>query len=1008
MALKSNGVTQVPDGLGPPGKVLRVNSAGTAGEWGDPVISTKSDVEGLGIDVPATNLTGTIPAARLSTATTQAESDDSTKIATTAYVVDKITTLIGGAPSTLNDLNELAAAINDDANYNSTLTTALATKLPLAGGTMTGDVLYNDNVKAKFGAGSDLLVYHDGTHSYIRDNGTGELRLEGENSVRIGSVGSSETYIMGQKDGAVRLYHDNAEKLATTAAGITVTGEVRADVIYLGDGEFFHAGNSGDLKIGHVSNESIIRSHNLPLNIDGNSITFRGYSPYTRHMHIAQTGDISFYDDTGANAKFFWDASAESLGIGTSSPSAPLHVYGPNYPLARIERQTSLTNALRSTFAAVHTTSANMVDGFGADISFIIRDSANVDNEIANFGARRDGADNSGSLVFATTLNGTQQGLPKMILKPSGNVGIGTTSPSGKLHVSGGNNQVAVMAGGDVDNPQYPSFGFDGQIGSNGGRGAGMYLPADGTLAFSTAGSERMRIDSSGNVGIGTTDPKANFQVIGPATSSVPAAGSGAVGGAIFSADLNTYGMFIGSINSGNGYIQQQRTNAATYYDLMLQPNGGNVGIGTSSPGARLSVSGPAALANLGGGSTGSAALYVNSTSGHVGELIQVLKNGATKMHMANDGKLGIGTSSPSNQLHLQKSADTGIVIENSASSMATLSLLATGAGRVRSSATLIFDTGGSTERMRIDASGNVLISTTSINPHQDGSGIALRENAGVIIGVDGTHAIIAARHNSDGEVIRIQRDNTTVGTIGTNGGNPYFAQASKGIGLSSARMYPVTNTGAVSDNTMDIGNTNARFKDVYLSGIVTANSFQGKLDGNTAASNGYNADNNSIEGFALKRVTGGSNAAFSGHHNLIQIPNTSSGVNNYHIQIAGETDSDPVLKYRSGYGSGNWSAWKTIATGTGASTTLGAVGTYTVAATSSSNSSATAAGATVAGSTLKTNQYNSTHKRPLFGDYPTSQSASFSQSGTWRNMAGPATGAAFGVYVPTLWVRIS
>jgi len=104
---------------------------------------TKADIEGLGIDVPATNLTGTIPAARLSTATTQAESDDSTKIATTAYVVDKITTLIGGAPSTLNDLNELAAAINDDANYNSTLTTALATKLPLAGGALTGAVTTN-------------------------------------------------------------------------------------------------------------------------------------------------------------------------------------------------------------------------------------------------------------------------------------------------------------------------------------------------------------------------------------------------------------------------------------------------------------------------------------------------------------------------------------------------------------------------------------------------------------------------------------------------------------------------------------------------------------------------------------------------------------------------------------------------------------------------------------------------------------------------------------------------
>ena len=93
--------------------------------------------------MPAANLTGTIAAARLSTATTQVESDDSTKIATTAYVTDKITTLIGGAPSTLNDLNELAAAINDDANYNTTLTTALGTKLPLAGGAMTGPITTN-------------------------------------------------------------------------------------------------------------------------------------------------------------------------------------------------------------------------------------------------------------------------------------------------------------------------------------------------------------------------------------------------------------------------------------------------------------------------------------------------------------------------------------------------------------------------------------------------------------------------------------------------------------------------------------------------------------------------------------------------------------------------------------------------------------------------------------------------------------------------------------------------
>jgi hypothetical protein len=66
--------------------------------------------------------------------------DNSTKAASTAYVEAAITSLIDGAPGTLNTLNEIAAAINDDANLNTTLTNAIATKLPLAGGTMSGEI----------------------------------------------------------------------------------------------------------------------------------------------------------------------------------------------------------------------------------------------------------------------------------------------------------------------------------------------------------------------------------------------------------------------------------------------------------------------------------------------------------------------------------------------------------------------------------------------------------------------------------------------------------------------------------------------------------------------------------------------------------------------------------------------------------------------------------------------------------------------------------------------------
>jgi len=74
------------------------------------------------------------------TATTQSASDNSTKIATTAYTDTAISNLINGAPAALDTLNELAAAMNDDAAFSTTVTNSLATKLPLAGGQITGNI----------------------------------------------------------------------------------------------------------------------------------------------------------------------------------------------------------------------------------------------------------------------------------------------------------------------------------------------------------------------------------------------------------------------------------------------------------------------------------------------------------------------------------------------------------------------------------------------------------------------------------------------------------------------------------------------------------------------------------------------------------------------------------------------------------------------------------------------------------------------------------------------------
>jgi hypothetical protein len=76
------------------------------------------------------------------TAPTAAANTNTTQIATTAYVQGEITDLIGGAPGALDTLNELAAAINDDSSYASTITTALAGKVAKSGDTMTGTLTY--------------------------------------------------------------------------------------------------------------------------------------------------------------------------------------------------------------------------------------------------------------------------------------------------------------------------------------------------------------------------------------------------------------------------------------------------------------------------------------------------------------------------------------------------------------------------------------------------------------------------------------------------------------------------------------------------------------------------------------------------------------------------------------------------------------------------------------------------------------------------------------------------
>ena len=112
------------------------------------------------------------------------------------------------------------------------ISTAITSKADKTGATFTGTVDLADSVRLRFGAGSDLQIYHDGFNSYIADTGTGNLTITGNSSLRLRQAVTgldSDLYVDCTGGGSVDVYYNNGKKLATTNTGIDVTGTVVSD-----------------------------------------------------------------------------------------------------------------------------------------------------------------------------------------------------------------------------------------------------------------------------------------------------------------------------------------------------------------------------------------------------------------------------------------------------------------------------------------------------------------------------------------------------------------------------------------------------------------------------------------------------------------------------------------------------------------------------------------------------------------------------------------------------------
>lgn len=556
----------------------------------------------------------------------------------------------------------------------------------------------------------------------------------GTSSIDFGDKDDADVGIIqyGHSDNSMRFFANAGERVRIDSSGRLGLGSLSPllDFQVVDYGGF--SGNANQLLL---NNNTYYDS--------GDKATKTGFS--TRIDLTNQDGSIRFLNtssSSSANAAITLNerlriTSSGNVGIATSAPSAKLHVAGATRLGAN-----DATDAVLEIGAGATGNRNAFIDLVG-------------DTTYSDYGLRIQ-RDNSGANTTSRLLHrGTgdfrliaQEAAPiefwtsnteRLRIDSSGRVGINASSPGRTLDVDG-----VIRSDGTSG-----SFELGGNS-STPSVGCAIHRPANNTMAFVTGTSERLRIDSSGNVGIGDTSPSAKLEIRGASTvgtnsGHIVLSGDSATVGQgpqiVFSesgSGSSVAGAYIGHGREGSNSIgflsfgTRSSSNANdTPAERMRIDSSGRLGIGTSSPSQALDVvtssgnayiraarnsqsSGQVAL-NLAGGTSGTDWILYQPTSSND---FRIFGNSSDRLTVTSAGNVGIGTTSPQRALVVSDagaegfefypgSSDTGNTLNHYDRGSSAFIDITTNADKH------IFGRADG-EKMRIDSSGRLLIGQTS------------------------------------------------------------------------------------------------------------------------------------------------------------------------------------------------------------------------------------------------------------------------------------------------------